>query len=446
MGSNKNNHIFHRNLKKTYPVIERGEDIWLWDTDGKKYLDAASGTMVTNIGHGRAEVAQAMFEQAKKVAFPWVVNFTSEAEIDLARKVIELAPIGLSKVWWTSSGAEATESAMKLSRQYFLELKQPSKYKIVSRWMSFHGNTIGALSMTGHFGLRRNYIPYLCNFPKIVPPYCYRCPFGREYPKCDIDCAWDFERVIKCEGPETISAFIGEVEAGALNGLITAPPEYFKIIRSICDKYEILLIVDEVITGFGRCGKNFAIEYSGVVPDLITCGKGIASGYTPMAAVIVHRKVVDAFEKGSGSFVHGNTYMGNPVSCAAGVACLDYTKKHRLVENVVQLSPYLFEKFRNLLKLNIVGDIRGLGFLLGIELVADKKKKIPFDRKLKVAERIGEKAIEKGVILRPGTGNDVSPADYIAISPPLSISKSDIDVVYQVTEESIANVQKELAF
>jgi adenosylmethionine-8-amino-7-oxononanoate aminotransferase len=436
--------IFHRNLKKTYPVVERGEDIWLWDTEGKKYLDAASGTMVANIGHGRLEVAEAMFEQAKKVSFPWVVNFTSKAEMELAKRIIELAPESLSKVWWTCSGTEATETAMKCSRQYFLELNQPEKYKIVSRWMSFHGNTIGALSMTGHFGLRKNYIPYLCNFPKIVPPYCYRCPFGREYPNCDIECAWDFERIVKCEGPETISAFIGEVEAGGLNGLITAPREYFGIIRSICDKYDILLIVDEVITGFGRCGKNFAIEYSGVTPDFIVCGKGIASGYTPMAAVIVHERIIDVFEKGSGSFVHGNTYMGNPVSCATGLACLEYTRKHRLFENVAQLSPYLFEKFRNLLQFPIIGDIRGLGFLLGIEFVADKMQKTPFDRKLRVAERVFEKALEKGVILRPGTGNEVSPADYIAISPPLSITKPDIDLIYQVTEDSIESILKEI--
>jgi len=442
----ENTNIFYRDMRKDYPLMERAEGLYLYDSEGRKYIDGAAGIAVVNIGHGVKEVISAMYRQAKKASFIFAGQFTTEAQLNLAKSIAQLSPSGLSRVFFVSGGAEATETALKMARQYHVETNHSSKYKVVARWLSYHGNTIGALSMSGRTQWRKVFTPYLLNFPHIVPPYCYRCPFDKSYPECGIDCAYDLERVIKLEGADSIAAFIAEPIIGTTAPGVTPPPEYYQIIRSICDKHNVLMIIDEVITGFGRTGKNFAIDHWNIVPDIIATGKGISSGYTPLAAVIAHEKIFHAFEKGSGSFTHGHTYAGNPLSCAVGLAVQEYMQKNNLIERVVTAGSFFLRRLSALSDLPIVGDIRGKGLLLGVEFVLDKKTKSPFERKLKVAENIVQNAFQKGLIIVSGVPGNVDGVlgDHIQISPPFIIDEAAMEAMVKIIRDSIIEVQEDL--
>lgn len=430
--------VFYRDWKKTYPVVDRGEGIYLYDKPGKKYIDASGGPFVVNIGHGVPEVIAAMEEQARRVCFPYVGHFASEVQLELADEVIRFAPPGMSRVYFVSGGSEAIEVALKIARQYHLERGEPSRTKIIGRWQGYHGATMGALSMGGHTHYRKDYLPYMLNFPHIHAPYCYRCRFHREYPSCGIVCAHELEKAIINEGKESIAAFISEPVTGSSLGAMAPVPEYFSIIRQICDRYGILLIIDEVITGFGRTGKNFGIEHWGVVPDLVVTGKGISSGYTPLGATIVHEKVYEVFTRSRRStFFLGYTYSGNPLSCAAGLAVLRYIKKNSLVNRAAQLGTFMFQQFETLKKIPIVGDIRGKGLLLGIELVQDAKK-TPFPRSRKIAESIVHQAFDRGLILLPGHGlQDGVVGDLLMLAPPFIIKEEEIQQIYRILEQLI---------
>lgn len=442
----ENANIFYRDMRKDYPLMERAEGLYLYDSEGRKYIDGVAGIAVVNIGHSVKEVINAMYRQAKKASFIFAGQFTTEAQLNLAKNLVQLSPSGLSRVFFVSGGAEATETALKMARQYHVETNHSSKYRVVARWMSYHGNTIGALSMSGRTQWRKLFTPYLLNFPHIVPPYCYRCPFDKSYPECGIDCAYDLERVIKLEGADSIAAFIAEPIIGTSAPGVTPPPEYYQIIRSICDKYNVLMIIDEVITGFGRTGKNFGIDHWNIVPDIIATGKGISSGYTPLAAVIAHEKIFHAFKKGSGSFTHGHTYAGNPLSCAVGLAVQEYMQKNNLVERVATTGSLFMKKLSALSDLPIVGDIRGKGLLLGVEFVLDKETKSPFERKLKVAETIVQHAFQKGLIIVPGVPGNVDGVlgDHIQISPPFIIDEAAMEAMVKIIRDSIIEVQEDL--
>ncbi len=439
-------YIFYRNMKRSYPLMERAEGVYLFDSKGERYIDGVGGIAVVSIGHGVKEVLEAMTEQAKKVCFVYNGQFISEPAINLAKEIVTLAPSGFSKVFFVSGGSEAIETALKMARQYHLETGYPSKYRIISRWTSYHGNTIAALSLSGRTQWRKLFIPYLLNFPHIAPPYCYRCPFAKKYPHCGIDCAYDLERIIKLEGPDSISAFIAEPIIGTTAPGVTPPPEYYKIIRRICDKYNILMIMDEVITGFGRTGRNFGINHWDVIPDIIVAGKGISSGYAPLAAVIAHERIYEAFVKGSGVFAHGYTYVEHPLSCAVGLAVQQYIERNNLVERSAHIGSLMLQKLSRLSELPIVGDIRGKGLLLGIEFVKDKEKRTPFERELQVQEKIVERCFEKGLILVPGVSGNVDGilGDQIQITPPFIISKEVVDKLIDILKESIIEVQKGL--
>ena len=442
-------HVIYRDLKRVYPKVVKGKGIYLYDQNGKEYIDGSSGPMVVNIGHGVEEIIEAMIEQAKKVCFVSRLQFTSDAQIELAEKIVSFAPKGLSAVSFVSGGSEANEVALKMARQYHIETGNFSKFKIISRWQSYHGSTIGSLSMTGHPKWRKNFIPYILNFPHIYPPYCYRCSFGKEYPNCDIDCAKELERVIKQEGSETISAFISEPIVGDSGGAIVPPPEYFEIIRSICSKYDVLMISDEVITGLGRTGKNFGIDHWNVVPDIITMGKGISSGYTPLSAVIVHQKLYDVFMNSAREnrssmegFGYGATFSGNPLSCNVGLAVLEYIEKNNLVKKAEDMGVYLLRKLEVLKEIETVGDIRGKGLLVGIEFVREKNKKTPFERKKYFSKKIGDTAFEMGLICYPGYGGiDGILGDHVIIAPPLIVSELEIERIVSILEKSIIKAQ-----
>jgi len=335
--------------------------------------------------------------------------------------------------------AQATEIAIKMVRQYYLLQGKGRKNIIISRWLSYHGATLGALSLSGHTRRRRDYLPYLIDFPHIEPPYCYRCPFAAEYPDCEVKCAYELERIIKRIGAENIAAFIAEPILGNSAGAVVPPPEYYQTIRSICDTYDLLFIADEVITGFGRTGTNFAIDHWKVAPDIIIAGKGISGGYAPLGAVIIHDKIFQKFQESSvSSFFLGYTFSNHPLSCAVGLAVLDYIEKHRLIQKVREKSGYLFTRASKLKELPIVGDVRGKGFFLGIELVADKNTKASFAGEKKVAEKIYQQAMKNGLIVMAGSGTaDGTSGDHIIISPPFITSEEEINEIFHILETSI---------
>lgn len=444
-GANQDN-VFYRDMHYRYLKVDRGRGIYIYDETGKRYIDASSGPVAASIGHGVEEIKEAMARQADKISYAYQLFFTNGPQIELAEKVIELAPHGMSKVYFVSGGSEASETALKVARFYHIIRNDSSRYKVVSRWQSYHGNTIGALSMSGHVERREHYIPYLINFPHISPAYCYRCPFKREYPGCGIECAHELERVIKQEGKHTIAAFIAEPVSGSSIGAAVPPPEYFKIIRSICDKYEILFIVDEVMTGFGRTGKNFGIDHWEVIPDIMIIGKGVSCGYTPLGAVILHEKVVDEFLRNSKTFSHhGFTWAGNPLSCAIALEVQNYIQKNNLIERVAELSPYLSEKLNSLKEIPIIGDVRGKGFLMGIEFVKNQKEKTPFERERKITENILEVTFEKGLLLVGGTRMvEGMIGDHVRVAPPFIVKKEDIDDIITILKESILDAMKKL--
>jgi adenosylmethionine-8-amino-7-oxononanoate aminotransferase len=421
--------VFYRSVNKELMEVDYGEGIYLYDSAGKRYIDAASGAAVSNLGHAHPVVLEAMMKQAGKVAFSHLSRWTSKPIQALADLVAELAPGDLSKLYLVSGGSEATESALKMARQYYVERDgQSSKYRIISRWKSFHGNTLGALSMTGD-GRRKKYTPLLLDFPHIAPAYCYRCPFDKKPESCDVECAQDLERCIKTEGAEYVAGFISEPVGGAACGAIVPHRNYSKIVRQICDQYDILMIDDEVMAGFGRTGSLFAIDDFEVVPDLICAAKGMSAGYSPLGAVIASQKIYDAFKQGSGVFVHGHTYGGNPLSAAVALSVIQVLIKDKIAENARTVGAYLLNRLKEtLLPFPFVGDVRGKGLMLGVEIVKDKTSKEPYPLAKGMAARLAQTLAEHGVIVYPGTGNaDGVNGDQFLVTPPLIMTKEQAD-------------------
>ena len=440
----KMSNVFYRNVNKKLLEVDRGEGIYLYDKDGKKYIDACSGAAVSNLGHAHPAIIEAMMQQAGKVAFSHLSRWTSKPIQELADKVAELAPGSLNKLYLVSGGSEATESALKMARSYFIERDgQSSKYRIISRWKSYHGNTIGALSMTGD-KRRKKYTPLLLNFPHIAPAYCYRCPFGKCQETCQVDCALDLERAIKMEGAEYVAAFIAEPVGGAACGAIVPHKDYFKIIRQICDHYDILFIDDEVMAGFGRTGTLFSIEDFGVVPDLICAAKGMSAGYSPLGAVIAKQEIYDAFKKGSGIFVHGHTYGGNPLSAAISLAVVKTLIAENIAENSRDVGAYLLAQLQEkILPFDFVGDVRGKGLMLGVEIVKNKATKEPFPVGMGMAEKLTLALVKHGVIVYPGTGNaDGENGDQFLLAPPLIITKAQTDELVAAMVDGFAEFDK----
>ena len=440
-----NDHVFYRSPRKFYPTAERAEGVYIYDTDGKRYLDGSGGAVVVGIGHGVKEVAEAMRGQASRIAFAHGSQFTSRSAVDLASKLVKFSPNGLTKVYFLSGGSEAIETAIKMARQYQIERGKPSKYKVISRWTSYHGNTLGALALSGHTGRRRHYLPLMQHTPHIVPAYCYRCPFGLMSEKCGLECAFDLEKTILYEGPDSVSAFLAEPIVGATAGALVPRDGYFQKIREICDRYDVLFIADEVMTGMGRTGKNFGVDHWNVVPDMIVVGKGLSSGYTPIYTVIVKEAIHDAIKEGSGTFIHGHTYSQNPLSSAIACAVMDYLAKHDLVKKSAQMGEYHLEALQSLYRHAFVGDIRGRGLFAGIEFVKDTKTKATFDPKLRLNSLIANRAFEKGLITYPGGGGaDGVNGDHLLLAPPLIITEKEIDTMVSILDETFTEIFKDV--
>lgn len=439
--------VLYRDLGRRYPVIVRGEGVYLWDAEGRRYLDGSGGSSaVTSIGHGVREVVEAMAEQARRVAFVPMHLFSSEPLEALAEAVAKFAPGDLNRVWFVSGGSEATENAAKLARQYWLERGQPSKSVVIGRWQSFHGNTFGALGFGGHTYRRRKYAPLFQEANHLAPVYCYRCHFRLTYPACETYCADYLERLIRLQGPENVAAFIAEPVVGATLGAVPPTPEYFPKIRAICDRYDVLFIADEVMTGFGRTGANFAVDHWGVVPDLIATAKGISGGYIPLGAVIAREELVAVFERNRSNFVAGHTYSGHPVAAAVGLAVLRYIQEHDLVRNAREGGAYLLGRLRELMPRHpIIGDVRGLGLMVGVELVADRATRAPFPPERQVAMAVTLEALERGLICYPGTGSvDGVLGDHLKFTPPLILTRAQADELVDILDRALGAVEGRL--
>jgi adenosylmethionine-8-amino-7-oxononanoate aminotransferase len=445
MKKSDTDHIFYRSPGAFYPTVERGEGVYIYDASGKRYLDGSGGAVVVSIGHNVQEVRDAIISQAGKIAFTHGTHFTSDAAVALAERIVALSPAPLNRVYYLSGGSEAVETAVKLARQYQVDRGKPLKYKVISRWTSYHGNTLGALALGGHTGRRRYYQPLIQHTPHIVPCYCYRCPLGLQPDRCTCECADDLEKAILYEGPDAVSAFIVEPVVGATAGALVPKDGYFQKIRDICDRYDVLLIADEVMTGVGRTGRNFALDHWRVVPDMIACAKGLASGYTPLFCVVTNDHIHDTIKNVSGAFVHGHTYSQNPLSCATALAVLEYIETHGLIARSARMGEYLLDRLQALYRHDIVGDVRGLGLFAGVEFVKDRQSKEPFDVGLKVNGRIGKRAFEKGLITYPGGGGaDGVRGDHSLLAPPFTITESQIDEMAAILDEAIADVAREL--
>ncbi|MEH7354438.1 aspartate aminotransferase family protein [Neobacillus drentensis] len=427
-------------LDEIYPVIDYGEGIYLFDLEGKKYLDAASGAVTANIGHGVAEIIEAMQEQAKKVSFVYRSQFTSEAAEKLAKKIADWTPGELNWSFFVNSGSEATETAMKMAIQYWQEQGILTKTKVLSRWVSYHGITLGALSMSGHAGRRARFVPLLEDFPVINPPYCYRCPYNQEAPSCGYMCANELKTAIKRMGADQIAAFIAEPVIGAAGGAIAPPKDYYKTIKKICEDNDILFIADEVMTGFGRTGTVLACEQWDVIPDIVAFGKGMGAGYAPIAAAVASEKVMAPILAGTKSVMSGHTLSANPQSCAVSLAVLEYLEKNEIIKEVECKGVYLKNQLEKLKgQFSFIGDVRGKGLLLGIEFVEDREMKTPFPREALITQKVIALAKEKGLLVYPaGAGIDGVNGDAIIVSPPLTITKREIENLVLLLKETFA--------
>jgi len=432
-------------LKKHYPIVDHAEGIYLYDKEGRRYIDGSGGaSCVTCIGHGVPEVIEAAEKQLRKVCFSPSHVFANEPVMELAELVAEMAPGGLNRTWFVNGGSEAVDNAVKIARQYQMERGNLSKYVVISRWQGFHGNTIGALGVGGHTFRRRRFLPMFEDSPHIPPAYCYRCYFEKTYPECDLICARVLENAICQQGPENVAAFIAEPVVGATTGAVAPPPGYFEIIREICDRYDVLFIADEVITGFGRTGRNFGIEHWGVEPDIIATGKGMSAGYTPLGAVILQDKLVDFLAEKGSNLVGGHTFALNPLSAAIGAAVLRYIRDHKLVEQAAETGAYFMSKLSPLASHRIVGDVRGKGMLFAIEFVQDKVSKSPFPVEVRIAQKVVDAALPLGLVLYPCTGtvNGVA-GDFILMAPPFIITKEQVDEYVGILDQALTAAEKE---
>jgi adenosylmethionine-8-amino-7-oxononanoate aminotransferase len=432
-------HVFYRRMSFPRPMAARGEGLYLFDTDGRRYIDASGGPVLVNIGHGVDEVVEAIAEQARQVAYVHATMFTSQVVEDYSNALAEVTPLPDPRFFYLCSGSEATETAIKFARQVQVDRGEAERHVIISRWRSYHGTTLGALAVSGRPALRSLYQPMMHDVPHIAPPYCYRCPFGLAYPSCEIACATNLEDQIKILGANTVAGFIAEPISGASLAAAVPPPEYWPLIREICDHYGLLLIDDEVLTGFGRAGRWFAIETWEVTPDVITMAKGAAGGYWPLSVTAVKREHANVIHEGRGDFVHGGTFSHHAVGAAAGLATLRYIQQHGLVDASACKGGRLRAKLQAALGHHPhVGDIRGQGLMLGLEFVADRTTKEPFPTTARLARRLGDAAFERGLILYPGQGTvDGVRGDHIMIAPPFIITDEQMDEIIAILVEAL---------
>lgn len=433
-------------MSKHYPKIQYGKGIYLFDEKGKRYLDGSGGSSsVANIGHGRQEIVDVISDQVSKVTVLPTHAFSSEIVESYLQELVDFAPVGFEKAWTVMSGTEAVENAVKLALQYHQLNGDHKRYKIISRWNTYHGNSVFMLDIGGMKARRELYSRWLNNFPHLSPAYNYRRPSELDEQQYTQSLLAEFETTILETGPETVAAFIAEPVIAAAMGAVPPPRNYFKGMFEICQRYGILFISDEILSGFGRTGENFGINNFGVIPDIIAAGKGISGGYFPLSAVIASGKVVAPFVDSRTPFLGGHTFACNPVGAAVGSRVLDIMRREDLILNAKVMGQRFLKKLEALYEFDIVGDVRGVGLQCGIELVQDRITKSPFPPEFGLSKRIGEKAIQKGVILYPGKGSiDGILGDHILITPSLTINEEQLDEIVDVMKLCLEEVTVEL--
>ena len=441
--------VLRRSFRKTFPSAVRGEAVYVWDTEGKRYLDFSGSAAVNLIGHGVPEITAAMTEQAVQLEFVHTSHFTTPVAEGYARELLDFAGENFrgGAVYFTCGGSESVETALKLARQYQVEIGQTKRYQILSRSQSYHGSTLGALAVSGNKRRREIYLPMVREFAHIGIPYCYRCNYdctdgcrncGQEY-------AAELERAIQSANGEA-AGFIFEPVSGATLGAVVPPPGYLQKVAEVCRRHGVLLIADEVMTGMGRTGRNFAVEHWDIAPDIVIAAKGLSSGYAPLGAVIATKKIIDGLA--SGTFLHGFTYNAHPISLATGRAVLQRLQQQKLVQAADSgrertAAAKLQRALSTLLDLETVGEVRGIGLLRGVEFVSDKHSKRPFAPELNFAGRVTTAALQRGLLVYPiqGCVDGVS-GDHLLIAPPAVITEDQIDWAVDQLKNSIEEASK----
>ena len=427
-------HILHRSANAVMPVAVGGKGIELFDRNGNSYIDASGGAAVSCLGHGHPDVIAALHKQLDKLAYAHTGFFTTEVAEQLADRLVETAPEGIDHVYLVSGGSEAIEAALKMARQYFVEKGEPQRRHIIGRRQSYHGNTLGALATGGNEWRRAQFRPLLIETHHIDPCYAYRLQdAGESDAAYAARAAQALEDKILELGSDQVLAFVAETVVGATSGAVPPVADYFKHIRAICDRYGVLLILDEVMCGMGRTGTLHACEQDGIAPDLMAIAKGLGGGYQPVGAVLLSKRIFAAFSEGSGFFQHGHTYMGHPMAAAAGLAVQEVIRRDGLLANVVAMGGHLQrrleERFANH---HHIGDIRGRGLFRGIELVADRGSKEPFAPKLKLNALIKREAMARGLMVYPMGGTiDGVRGDHVLLAPPFIVNREQVDVIVE---------------
>lgn len=438
-------HVFHRHLHHTPPVAVAASGVEIRDAQGRSYLDASGGAAVSSLGHGHPDVIAAMHAQIDRLAYAHTSFFTTEVAEALADELVASAPAGMEHVYLVSGGSEAVEAALKMARQFFVESGQPQRTHFIARRQSYHGNTLGALAVGGNAWRREPFAPLLVPATHVSPCYPYREQSRDESTAQYVQrLAAELEAAILAQGPDRVIAFVAETVGGATAGVLTPVPGYFQAMRAVCDRYGVLLILDEVMCGMGRTGTLYACEQEGVVPDLVTVAKGLGGGYQPVGAVLAQRRIVEAMSRGSGFFQHGHTYLGHPVACAAALAVQQVIRRDGLLAKV-QADGLFFE---GLLRQALgghahVGDIRGRGFFWGVELVADRATGQAFDPARTLHARIKKDAMARGLLCYPMGGTvDGQQGDHVLLAPPFIASRAELERIVDLLAASIDAVTR----
>lgn len=433
-------HIIHRSLLKVPPTATSARGIHVVDSTGKQYINASGGAAVSCLGHAHPDVLAAMHAQIDSLEYAHTGFFTTRPAEELADFLTARAGGDLSNVYFVSGGSEAVEAALKLARQYFVEKGEPQRTTFIGRRQSYHGNTLGALAVGGNEWRRKQFAPLLMETGRVSPCFEYRERRSDEtqdqYTQRLLD---ELEQTIQAIGPDKVIGFCAETVVGATAGAVPPTPGYFKGVRAICDKYGVLLILDEVMCGMGRTGTLFAYEQEGIIPDMVTIAKGLGGGYQPIGALLASDRIVTTLRQGSGMFQHGHTYLGHPMACAASLAVQKVIVRDNLLENVQRRAVELSAALHDRLDANPhVGDIRGRGLFMGVELVQNRDSRQPFDPALKLHARIKQTAMQHGLMVYPMGGTiDGQYGDHVLLAPPFIVTKADVDEIVDRLSDSI---------
>jgi adenosylmethionine-8-amino-7-oxononanoate aminotransferase len=426
--------VLHRHLHNMPPRAASGRGVYITDADGKRYLDASGGAAVSCLGHGHPDVLAAMHAQIDRLAFAHTSFFTTDVVEALAAHLVSRAPAGMSHAYFVSGGSEAMEAALKMARQYFVEIGQPQRQHFIARRQSYHGNTLGALAVGGNAWRRAQFGPLLIDVTHVSPCYPYREKAANETPEqYGQRLADELDATIRRLGADQVMAFVAETLGGATAGVLVPVPGYFRAVREVCDRHGVLLILDEVMCGMGRTGTLHACEQEGVAPDILAIAKGLGGGYQPVGAVLAQRRLVDAMSVGSGFFQHGHTYLGHAVACAAALAVQQVIERDRLLARVSQAGQLLEGLLTDAFGTDPrVGEIRGRGLFWGIELVQERERKTPFDPALKLHARVKREAFARGLMVYPMGGTvDGRYGDHVLLAPPFITTDTDLAIIVE---------------